>query len=111
MFPGIDLNAVGQAIAAGGTVLAAVWGWIIVQKRNAANNRADVAEARTEAIVADANGTVYKLLVDRLQMLENEMREVRLELKTEREHSRLLETRLARLDAWIRAQNLTPPTF
>lgn len=70
-----------------------------------------MAEANAAATVADAQQTVYRLLVERVETLEREMRTVRDELAAERQHSRRVEVQLNRLERWIRAQGLTPPTF
>lgn len=107
----MDLTAIGGAIAAIGTIAAAVWGWWLKNRRQVAETRAEVAESDASKAVADAQQTVYKLLNERLTTLEAEVRGLRQELVVERAHSRKLELQIVRLDRWIRAQGLTPPTF
>lgn len=107
----MDLSAIGGALAAVSAIATGAWAWWLKNQRAQAATRADVAEANAAAAVADAQGTVYKLLLERVETLESEMRTVRAELASERQHSRRLEVKLIRLEQWIRAQGLTPPEF
>lgn len=107
----IDWQAIGGALTAVGLTATGAWAWWLKNQRAQATTRADVAEANATAAVADAQGTVYKLLLERVTTLESEMRTVRAELAGERQHSRRLEVRLSYLERWIRAQGLTPPEF
>jgi len=92
-------------------VAGSVWLWILNQRKKLAETKATVAESEAARGVADAQGTVYKLITDRLTRLETEVTEVRAELAEERKHSRQLEQKVAALEAWIRAQGLTPPSL
>lgn len=107
----MDLATLGTAIAAVGSVAAGIWAWWLKNRRQVAETRAEVAESDANKAVADAQQTVYRLLNERLTTLEGEVRGLRQELIVERAHSRKLELQIVRLDRWIRAQGLTPPTF
>jgi hypothetical protein len=106
-----DWNLIGTFI--GGAVVAGTgaWGIILKAKRDTANTKAAVAEDSRDKQVADAQSIVYKLMADRLAVVEKELSEQRTELSREREHSRMLERKFYDLDRWIRAQGLTPPSF
>lgn len=106
-----QLNTLGVGMTALSGVAASVWMWVLAQRKKLAEHKADVAEERSAAIISDAQGTVYNLLVQRLTALEKDVTVVREELNKEREHSRQLEAKLSRLENWIRSQNLTPPVL
>lgn len=107
----IDWQTIGGAVAALSALATGAWAWWLKNQRAQATTRAEVAEANATAAVADAQGTVYKLLLERVETLEREMRSVRDELATERQHSRRLELQLIRLERWIRSKGMEPPTF
>lgn len=97
-----DWGAIGTAAAAVSALATGAWAWWLKNKKS-------VAETNSQVAVADAQQTVYKLMTDRLTALEGDVKELRAELAEERKHSRALERKLAALEAWIRAQGLTPP--
>lgn len=94
-------------------------GWATIQKmrRQLADNKAEIAEAKAARGAADADNKVYTRiqseldrLYDRLKNLDHELAQVRAELDTERRRSYQLELRLAQLDGFIRSKGLEPPT-
>lgn len=117
-----DWNAIGTAVAAVvltvGTMAGGAWAWWQKNQRNQAATRADVAESNAEKTVADAQQTVYKLLVERLAALEKEsiaqredLRAVRTELDAAQSHSRALVLHVWKLEGMMRLAGLTPPPF
>lgn len=107
----IDWTAIGGSLAAIGAVATGIWAWWVKRGEAAAKARASVAESNAEATVADAQATVYRLLSDRLATLETEVRELRAELSSERQHSRKLEVHIFRLETLMRTAGMEPPTF
>lgn len=105
----MDLTPLGASLVSliVGAGAAAVW-W---QRRAAreAKVEADVAKEGAIRTVADAEHTLYKLLAERQTQLENEVREMRAELNTERAHSRQLEVHIFRLENLMRKAGLEPP--
>ncbi len=107
----IDPNAIGGfvgGIIAAGTI---AWGVFTRARKQMADVKAEVAEAKRDVTVADSQGFIYKTLTDRLGTLERELSGLREELRKERDHSRFLEQKFYMLDLWIRSQGLTPPSF
>lgn len=102
-------TTLGTAAGAVSATLGGVWVWLQKQRRDNASTKADVAQSKSEEVVADAQQTIYKLLITRVETLENDVKGVRAELVTERAHSRQLEQKLARLELWITQQGLTLP--
>lgn len=107
----LDWQAIGTALGAVGMVAGGIWAWWLKNQRSQANTRAEVAEAGAERAVADAQQTVYKLLTQRVETLEQEMRAVRAELDAERKHSRRLEMHIWRLERLMRNAGIEPPPF
>ncbi len=102
-------TALGTAIGSVSLTLGGVWAYLQKQRREMASTKADVAQSKSEEVVADAQQTIYKLLITRVETLEADVKSVRAELVTERAHSRQLEQKLARLELWITQQGLTLP--
>lgn len=111
----VDLSALGQAVAGialtVGTFAGGAYAWYLKHKKNVAETRAEVAESDAGRIVADAQSTVYKLLTERLNTLENDYKQLREELKLERQHGRRLELHIWRLEGVMRDAGITPPLF
>lgn len=117
----VDWSAVGTTAATiiGGLSLA-VTGFItgiVNMKKKVAEAKAGEAEAKAAKGAADADNVVYSRLTqevdrlsERMRVNEDTLQAVRLELEKERQVSRKLEIKLARLDGFIRSQGLTPPT-
>lgn len=109
----IDWGSIGTAIATvtvtAGTLAGGAWAWWLKIQRNQADTRADVSESNALGAVADAQQAVYRLMQDRLQALEVDMRAVREELNVERKHSRKLELHIFRLEAILRAAGMPVP--
>ena len=101
------------AVVAGATglfgLIGMAWAWIqknrVTLKQQAAERKE--AEAATAALTAQE--TTFKLLAARQVQLEEDVRELRQELETERRQRMAVENELARLKNWIREQGLTPP--
>jgi predicted RNase H-like nuclease (RuvC/YqgF family) len=100
----LDWQSIGAAASAVVAIATGAWAWWLKNKRQ-------VAETKAEVAVADGQQTVYKLMDDRLKTMEADIKDLRAELAEERRHSRDLERKLSMLDAWIRAQGLTPPSL
>jgi len=107
--PQIDFNALGSAIAALliGAGLVVTW-WLNREAKNA-KTRAEVAQSGAKRTAADAEHTLYKMLAERLAVLETELKEVRAEQAVERRHSRGLEVHIYRLENLMRQAGLDPP--
>lgn len=105
----IDWQAVGAAV--GGLLLGGVSALTWWNRRTVRNARdsADVAGAGADRTVADAQHTLYAMLVARLGTLEEEMKTLRRELNAERERSRELETHIYRLENLMRRAGMDPP--
>lgn len=111
MSAAIDWSTVGGAITAIGIGVGAVWAWWQKTQRTQATTRAEIAEAKADEVVADAQQTVYKLMVQRLSALEDEMRAVRDELARERQHNRRLTMRIWELEGLMHQAGITIPPF
>jgi hypothetical protein len=107
----MDLATIGGSLASVGLLAGGAWAWVLKTRKAQAETRADVAESDSARTVADAQQTVYKLLIERVTTLEADMRQVRAELTTERAHSRKLELHIWRLEGLMRKANLEPPAF
>lgn len=118
----MDLTALGQAVAAvvitGGTIATGAYAWWLKHQKASADTRADVAESDTVRMVADAERAVYKLLEQRLGVLEGEVGTLRKELAAERNHSHALERKCNRMELhlWrmanlLRQAGIEPPVF
>lgn len=105
----MDWNAIGAAaatllIGAGGAV---AW-W---QNREAKNAKvqAEVAQSGAVRTVADAEHTLYKLLSERLSVVEGDLAKVRDELSQERKRGRELEIHIYHLENLMRSAGMDPP--
>lgn len=107
----MDWGAVGSALAAIGAVAGGAYAWWLQRGKAAAAARADVAESDATVTILDSQRTVYTLLTERLTTLETDMRTVRAELATERQHSRRLELHIWRLEGLMRNAGIEPPQF
>lgn len=107
----MDFQAVGGVLAAIGAVATGAWAWWLKNRKDTASTKADVAKAEAAEQVADAQQTIYKLLNERLNTLESEVRALREELATERRHSRRLEAHIWRLENLMRKAGIEPPPF
>lgn len=107
----LDLGTLGTAAGVLTTIGTAAWAWWERTRKNHAETKADVAQSDAERAVADSQTTVYKLLTDRLAMVEKDVTVLRTELAAERAHSRKLEMHIWRLENLMRASNLTVPEF
>lgn len=111
MSAGIDWKETGTLLAGIGAAITTAWAWFERRAKTKAAIRADVAESNTETLVLDSQGQVYKMLSERLTTLESEVRSVREELNTERQHSRKLELHIWKLENLMRTSGLEPPAF
>lgn len=107
----MDWNVIGGVLAAVGAIATGAWGWWLKNRKDTAATQAHVANARAAEEVADAQQTIYRLLNERLNTLEVEVRGLRDELATERRHSRKLEVHIWRLEGLMRGAGLEPPVF
>jgi hypothetical protein len=107
----IDWNALGTAIGAASVMIGGAYTWWLNTKKKEATTRADVAEANSDRVKADAEGAVYTLLTDRLKRLENEITAMRAELVSERQHIRRLTMHIWTLEGLMRKAGLEPPPF
>lgn len=107
----LDWTQIGAAVGAVGLVASGAYNWWQKQQRARADVRADVAESNTLAVAADAQGTVYKLMLDRVATLEADMRNVRAELSAERAHSRRQDNYIWQLIRLLRERGIEPPPF
>lgn len=107
----VDWGQVGAAITAVGIGAGGVYAWWLKTTKSKAVTSADIATARAEESVADANSKVYKMLLERVITLENDMRIVRDELAQERQHSRRLVLHIWKLEGLMRAAGLDAPPF
>lgn len=116
----IDWDTLGTVVggALGGIMLAATAFVTLLSnaKKKVAEAKADVAEAVAARGAADADNIVYKRLTQevdrlagRLEHLESSLLLVKKELESERQLSRKLEIKLARLDGFVRSKGLEPP--
>ncbi len=107
----VDWGQVGAAITAIGIGAGGVYAWWLKTTKTRAETNADVASSRAEESVADANSQVYRMLLERVTTLENDMRLVREELAQERQHSRRLVLHIWKLEGLMRAAGVTVPMF
>lgn len=107
----VDWKIVGGSITAIGIGIGGVYTWWLNQKRQRADVKADVAQSDSARVIAEANTTVYELLLERVKTLEGEMRQVRHELAAERLHSRKLVLHIWKLEGLMRMANLDVPMF
>ncbi len=114
----MDWGAIGTAIGSIGLVAGGIYGVWLQRGKKAAGTRADIAEsdakvseANAVGTVADAQLTVYNLLLERVTTLEKDMRLVRQELAEERQHSRRLVLHIWKLEQLMRAAGVDVPAF
>lgn len=107
----MDWDQVGGWLAAAGALATGAWAWWLKNQRDRARTSADVAGADADRKVADAEGTIYKLLAERLKTVEGDVRTLREELAAERLHSRKLELHIWRLENLMRKAGIEPPAF
>lgn len=105
----MDLTALGGAFAALGAIATGAWAWWLKNQKTVAQTRAEVAESDRDRAVADSEHSLYKLLSQRVEALEAEIRELRSELSQERKHSRALEIQVYRLENFVREKGFNPP--
>lgn len=101
---GGSLTKIILGMAGAGGFIWAAWERWIKNKVVAANSEAQVA-------ISAAQETVYTMMTNRLEALEVEMRSVRAELATEREHGRKMEIHIFKLESMMRKAGLEPPAF
>jgi uncharacterized protein HemX len=105
----MDLTAAGASFV---SVLVGIGGGIAWWERRSARKakaEAEAAQANASRSVADAEHTLYKLLAERQSQLEAEVKTMRQELATERQHSRQLEVHIFRLENLMRTAGMDPP--
>jgi hypothetical protein len=102
----MDWNAIGAGL--GGVLVGAVAMW---RRRlaDSARIRAEAAVATKDQTIANAESTLYALLVRRVEALEAENVLTRQDLEQERRHRRELETHIFHLENLMRGAGLQPP--
>lgn len=105
----MDLTTLGGVFATLGAIATGAWAWWLKNQKNVAHTRAEVAESDRDKALADSEHTLYKLLNQRVESLEVEIRELRAELSIERKHSRSLEVHIYRLENLMRQKGIEPP--
>lgn len=85
--------------------------WFITRKPRQSAIDAAVAQSKAQSSVADAEGSLYNRLRERLDALETDVTRLRTELDKEREHGRKLERHIWKLEGIMRKADLTPPEF
>src|SRR5512145_290992 len=105
----MDLTTLGGVFATLGAIATGAWAWWLKNQKNVAHTRAEVAESDRDKAIADSEHTLYKLLNQRVESLEVEIRELRAELSIERKHSRALELHIYRLEGLMRRAGIEPP--
>lgn len=73
--------------------------------------RVESATADAAVAVAGSQESMFKMLTDRLETLEKDLRDVRGELSVERTHSRRMEIHIFKLEGIMRKAGLEPPVF
>lgn len=107
----VDWTAIGTAFATLGLIASGFWAAWQRRAKVQAETRASVADHDRDAAVADAQGAVYKMLLERVQTLENEVRAMRLENASERAHNRKLVLHIWKLEGLMRKAGIDPPPF
>lgn len=107
----LDWNVVGTAIAGVAAVATGIWGGILKFKKSVAEAKADVATARSEQTVADAQGKVYELLKDRLVAVEAKVEQLEKKVAARDETIRQLHKHISRLEQLMREAGIEPPTL
>lgn len=113
----LDWGSIGTIAAGAGLAVSGFITGVVNMKRKLAEAKAGEAEAKAQKGAADADNVVYTRLTHEVDRLSERMRAhedmlqaVRLELEKERQVSRKLEIKLARLDVFIRSKGFEPPT-
>lgn len=94
-----------------GPAIAGLGGWLITRKPRQSAIDAAIAQAKAQGSIADAEGTLYNRLRERLDALEGDVTRLRTELDKEREHGRKMERHIWSLETIMRKAGLEPPVF
>jgi uncharacterized protein HemX len=105
----MDLSAAGAGLVSLIVGIGAGIAWWERRAARRAKAEAEASQANASRSVADAEHTLYKLLAERQSQLEAEVKTMRQELATERQHSRELEDHIFRLENLMRKAGIEPP--
>lgn len=105
----VNWQDIGQAV--GALIVGAGGGIALWQRRhaNAARLEVEVARSGAERTIANAEHTLYGLLVKRLAEIEGDVKGLREELAVERKRGRELETHIYHLENLMRKAGMEPP--
>lgn len=94
-----------------GPAMAGFVGWYTSRKPRQSAIDTAIAQAKAQGSIADAEGTLYNRLRERLDALEGDVTRLRTELDKEREHGRKMERHIWSLETIMRKAGLEPPVF
>lgn len=107
----LDWQSVGTAVSALAAMGAGVWAGVLKFKKTVAEARADVATSKSEQVVADAQGTVYRLMEQRLIALEGKVAQLEKGVQARDDTIRQLHQHISRLEQLMREKGIEPPTL
>lgn len=101
-------GGIGAILAAAGT---GAGGWLMGRRKNKAAEGAEIAQHSAVAAEANADGEIYRRLLDRVVSLEKDVQRFNQELDAERRLRRHLENHVGLLERMMIAAGMTPPAL
>lgn len=105
----VTWTAVGQALVSLIVGAGLMAGWWSRRATRDARSQAEAAQSGAARVVADAESAVYRLLVERMQALEDKVKTLSSELDASRERERSLEQHIFRLENLMRRAGMDVP--
>lgn len=99
---------VGTIIAA---LLSGAGGWLMGRRKNAAAESAEIAAYGANQAEAEADGLIYRRLIERVTALEGDIRRLNTDVEAERRIRRRVEDHVFVLERLMRAAGMDPPQF
>lgn len=104
-----DMEKVAVGIGSVGSLFGLVWAWILKQRSTLKQAQAERKEADAAIAALGATQVNFQLLTQRLQQMEEDVKDLKTELEAERKLRMAVENKLAKLVNWISSQGLIPP--
>lgn len=96
-------------MASAGAIAGGVWMWLLRQKKNVAETRAEVAESNAATARAEASDSVFTLVTRRLESVENQLDEMRTQLVERDRTIGDLRARISILEHTLHIHNIEVP--
>lgn len=96
-------------MASAGAIAGGIWMWVLKQRKNVAETRAEVAEAGAATARAEASDSVFTLVTNRLTAMEKELIELRADLVEKNRRMHAMELHIVDLEHALRKAGIEPP--